>query len=798
MVDSRLPIVLWFSFDSSSTLRLIDPSITVTMSDEGERTCPLCAEEMDLTDQQLKPCKCGYDICVWCWNHIMDMSEKDNTEGRCPACRTPYNKEKVVATASKCERFVTGMNIEKKQKSQKGKTKTSEGRKELGSVRVIQRNLVYIVGLPLNLADEDLLQQKEYFGQYGKVLKVSISRTASGEIQQFPNSTCSVYITYSKEEEAVRGIRSTHGFILEGRPLRACFGTTKYCHAWLRNTPCTNAECLYLHEFGPQEDSFTKDEIVSAYTRNKVQQITGATNDIQWRSGNFLPPPVDDYSKPISKNTTNNPANTIKVSPPNSSCGRSVALPAAASWGTRTSISHPVVANVASTTLSKNHSEENHTSQEKGNLGNPPSINKNVGPDHITTSCETPVITGLPSSSTSTSTSTIPLSTTSPDSKNISLDTSSDTTNKNQTPQPCEDSYTITSLTRKESGLVSDLQKKVSQVAINEAKEQNSPLITSPTSLDQNLEKAPQHPFNLYNGMFEDHSTADLDLGENTIISNILSMDFHPWEESLISPQNLANFLGENNKQVLSSRKPQNGNQSRFSFARQDDCTDQGLNYASSLSDFGQGLEYNNNSSIYYDNKRSNSNGFSSFSFEESDHFATSYSENKIAVSRTHVSAPPGFSGPSRAPPPGFTLNKTSGIHNLNTSSILRKSHESAATVNIGDLEFKDPAILAVGGRVPMRSNFSAHMNSFENDTRLQFLMQTSFSHQNPRFSDNYQHTSFQQQMNSLNVNGLWKGGNDRMGFNRYYSGHEDTKFQLSTSGPEQQTPAGGTSYDMR
>ena len=27
------------------------------MSDEGEKTCPLCAEEMDLTDQQLKPCK---------------------------------------------------------------------------------------------------------------------------------------------------------------------------------------------------------------------------------------------------------------------------------------------------------------------------------------------------------------------------------------------------------------------------------------------------------------------------------------------------------------------------------------------------------------------------------------------------------------------------------------------------------------------------------------------------------------------------------------------------------------------
>lgn len=53
-------------------------------------------------------------ICVWCWHHIMDMAEKDDTEGRCPACRTPYNKEKIVSTASKCERFsLEHMLIEK-------------------------------------------------------------------------------------------------------------------------------------------------------------------------------------------------------------------------------------------------------------------------------------------------------------------------------------------------------------------------------------------------------------------------------------------------------------------------------------------------------------------------------------------------------------------------------------------------------------------------------------------------------------------------------------------------------------
>ncbi|CAL5397228.1 unnamed protein product [Camellia sinensis] len=101
--------------------------------------------------------------------------------------------------------FKWKMNMERKVKPQKAKGKTSEGRKQLSSVRVIQRNLVYIVRLPLNLADEDLLQQREYFGQYGKVLK-----------------------------------------------------------------SCSNPDCLYLHEIGTQEDSFTKDGIISAYTRNSL------------------------------------------------------------------------------------------------------------------------------------------------------------------------------------------------------------------------------------------------------------------------------------------------------------------------------------------------------------------------------------------------------------------------------------------------------------------------------------------------------------------------------------------------
>ncbi|WOL04372.1 hypothetical protein Cni_G13093 [Canna indica] len=352
----------------------------MTMGDDGERTCPLCAEDMDLTDQQLKPCKCGYEICVWCWHQINDMAEKEDAEGRCPACRTPYDKERVVKMAAKCERLVAEVNTEKKQRSQKAKIKTSvEAKKHLSSVRVVQRNLVYIIGVPSNLCDESILERKEYFGQYGKVIKVSISRSASGPSQQTPtNGTFSVYVTYAREEEAVRCIQAVHNYVLEGKTLRACFGTTKYCHAWLRNMTCSNPDCLYLHDVGSQEDSFTKDEVISAYTRSRVPQMS--SNNSLRRSGNVLPPPAEDFSSNIIssgrnhvKGPSNNALTQVKGSP-NSSSGKSTVLPSAASWGLRSSSCRSPIASAAA-------SQVPHVKQKVEMVGNfclPPMLTESM------------------------------------------------------------------------------------------------------------------------------------------------------------------------------------------------------------------------------------------------------------------------------------------------------------------------------------------------------------------------------------------------------------------------------------
>ncbi|XP_038985112.1 general negative regulator of transcription subunit 4-like [Phoenix dactylifera] len=325
------------------------------MSNQGEIHCPLCMEEMDLTDQLLKPCKCGYEMCIWCWHHIIEMAEKDDTEGRCPACRSPYDKERILGRKISSERLAE-LNSEKKQKLQKAKLKTSEVRSDLTTVRVIKRNLVYVAGLPAKIADEETLRKKEFLGQYGKITKIVIARDV-GTNRLFPSfCTSVVYVTFSKEQEALRCIEVVNGFILDGRPLKACFGTTRYCHAWLKNMPCRNPHCFFLHDAGPQEDICNKDEVASACLSKLPQNSGNALHNFERRSGSVLPPPRDHFCRSNSsvardkfliRSVVYTPTDNGKRHFQNGDSGKSDVLPVAASWGSRLASGRSPYAGVA-------------------------------------------------------------------------------------------------------------------------------------------------------------------------------------------------------------------------------------------------------------------------------------------------------------------------------------------------------------------------------------------------------------------------------------------------------------------
>lgn len=276
--------------------------------DEDDTHCPLCCEELDLSDQNYLPCPCGYRVCMWCWHHI-----RENLNGLCPACRTPYKSDPHAFSAVDRDEIVK-KNRERKQKEKQERkvtdnfksttTITSKSvassivdRKHLHNYRVVQRNLVYVIGVPAQFANEEMLRKAEFFGQYGKIGKIVIHRNNSAS-----HTSVSAYVTFVYKEDAKACIQALDSYWMDNHVLRASFGTTKYCNNFIRGVPCNNPECVYLHDLGDDDDRFTKEEIQAGHS--KLAQAPGKDQVIVTGNGGpsgtgkrptgepVLPPPV--------------------------------------------------------------------------------------------------------------------------------------------------------------------------------------------------------------------------------------------------------------------------------------------------------------------------------------------------------------------------------------------------------------------------------------------------------------------------------------------------------------------------
>ncbi|KAF8894490.1 hypothetical protein BD779DRAFT_841963 [Infundibulicybe gibba] len=236
--------------------------------------CPLCLEEMDISDLNFKPCICGYQICRFCWHHI-----KENLNKRCPACRRVYTDDAVefkpIATQDHKR-----LTQQKKQRERERKELETLGRRHLANVRVVQRNVVYVVGIGPRFAKEELiptLRSNEYFGQYGKITKILlVKRTPSGG----GAPVVGLYITYHRREDAARAIHAVDGTASPGggrEVMRASYGTTKYCMAFLRSVSCSDHGCMNLHEWGDEKDCFTKEDLTTLKHTMKATESQART-----------------------------------------------------------------------------------------------------------------------------------------------------------------------------------------------------------------------------------------------------------------------------------------------------------------------------------------------------------------------------------------------------------------------------------------------------------------------------------------------------------------------------------------
>jgi uncharacterized protein YhbP (UPF0306 family) len=116
-----------------------------------------------------------------------------------------------------------------------------------------------LIGIPYQIADEEILIRKEYLGQYGSIHKLIVNKNGYMKNESnFP--TYSSYITYSNEIEASLALLSLNNSVFFNQKLNACYGTNKYCISFLKGIECNNKECFYLHEMADKNDIIIKND----------------------------------------------------------------------------------------------------------------------------------------------------------------------------------------------------------------------------------------------------------------------------------------------------------------------------------------------------------------------------------------------------------------------------------------------------------------------------------------------------------------------------------------------------------
>lgn len=123
----------------------------------------------------------------------------------------------------------------------------------MSNLRLLRIDLVYIIGLKKEIANEEVLKfiktlrSYEYLGQYGKILKIIINDQKVYHPKNV-EPQFSAYITFEKNEDAALAVLGLFEFNYIGQIVRCSYGSTKYCLFYLKGKNCLNKECLFMHE----------------------------------------------------------------------------------------------------------------------------------------------------------------------------------------------------------------------------------------------------------------------------------------------------------------------------------------------------------------------------------------------------------------------------------------------------------------------------------------------------------------------------------------------------------------------
>lgn len=176
--------------------------------------------------------------------------------------------------------------IDKSQKKFNRKVKiASEMNITHPNLRIIQRNVIYILGIKPEIAKKEILTSQKFFGQYGEISKVFISKKPF-YLKNTKDYCYNAYITFQERLSASFAIAGLNNFVFEGKKMEASYATNRYCKSFVRNKRCKNRNCNYIHKEMDASDCFIQGEGLDnrdIFQSQKVyayKSINDSANDI--------------------------------------------------------------------------------------------------------------------------------------------------------------------------------------------------------------------------------------------------------------------------------------------------------------------------------------------------------------------------------------------------------------------------------------------------------------------------------------------------------------------------------------
>lgn len=222
---------------------------------ESVPQCPLCISDLNETERNFYPCPCGYQICSFCFDTII------NSTKLCPSCRRKYDDNAIDRVGPKY--------FPNKIKNENAALSAA------ASVCYLAPKIVQIVGIPLKIMNTGLLQGKEYLGQYGEILKLVVSRSLYPSSKQIIQSQDpSVFVKFKTKGEAKSCVYALDGYNFQGNQLQATLCVAERCPSILAGGTCLDKKhCLKIHRPIRETDIMVKAVDIEKKNVNLKKQI---------------------------------------------------------------------------------------------------------------------------------------------------------------------------------------------------------------------------------------------------------------------------------------------------------------------------------------------------------------------------------------------------------------------------------------------------------------------------------------------------------------------------------------------